>query len=183
MKEQLKLVLVLSMICLVSGILMALVYNVTAEPIARAREAARMDALRQVLPASETAPELEESTINYEGRNIPVVYARHAGELLATVLQVNTPEGYAGDIELMVGILPDGSIQGVAILDHKETPGLGAHITGRPFLSLFKGRKLDDTNWKVSKEGGDIDEITAATVSSRAVVEAVNTALAANSAE
>ncbi len=183
MKEQMKLVLVLSMICLVSGILMALVYNVTAEPIARAREAARMDALRQVLPPTAAAPKLEESTITYEGQEIPVVYARYDGQLLATVLQVKTAEGYGGDIELMAGILPDGSIQGIAILDHKETPGLGAHISGRAFLDLFKGRKLDGTIWKVKKEGGDIDEITAATVSSRAVVDAVRIALAANSAE
>ena len=73
----------------------------------------------------------------------------------------------------MVGVNAAGEIQGVEILKQLETPGLGARITEPGFRQGFAGRNIADTDWRVRKDGGDIDQITAATISSRAVVEAV----------
>ena len=81
--------------------------------------------------------------------------------------------GYGGPIDLMVGMLPDGTLSGITIISHTETPGLGAKITGESFKNGFAGKALKGTKWTVKKDGGDIDQITAATISSRAVCEAV----------
>ncbi len=77
----------------------------------------------------------------------------------------------------MMGVLPDGSLGGIEILNHAETPGLGSLIIEDSFKDQFKGRSLDNTNFKVKKDGGDIDQITGATISPRAVSEAVEKGL------
>ena len=84
-----------------------------------------------------------------------------------------SPKGYGGTIRLLVGVNAAGTVQGLAVLEQKETPGLGAKIKDDGFRGQFKGLRIIDTRWKVRKDGGDVDEITAATISSRAVVEAV----------
>ena len=82
--------------------------------------------------------------------------------------------GYGGTIDLMVGLNPEGSITGVQVLRHTETPGLGAKITEEKFLEQFIAKNLPDTNWALKKEGGDIDQISGATISPQAVVKALN---------
>lgn len=183
MKDYAKLIMVLTCICLISGVLMAFVYGLTEEPINRARENSRMEAIQRVLPPAESVPQLEEATFTYNDKTLQTVTASNNGKHIATVLQVSTSAGYGGDIEIMVGILPDGAVQGVAILNHKETPGLGANIDTPEFCGIFKTRTLNNTDWRVKKDGGDIDEITAATISSRAVTDAVKFALEAYQAE
>ena len=77
----------------------------------------------------------------------------------------------------MVGVDPNGVITGVEVISHSETPGLGSKITEPQFLGLFPGRSLSNTHWAVKKDGGDIDQITGATISPRAVVAAIYTGL------
>ena len=85
--------------------------------------------------------------------------------------------GYGGPIDLMVGLNPEGTITGVQVLRHTETPGLGAKITEEKFLKQFASRNIQDTNWALKKEGGDIDQISGATISPQAVVKALNEGL------
>jgi electron transport complex protein RnfG len=82
--------------------------------------------------------------------------------------------GYGGTIDLMVGLNPEGSITGVQVLRHTETPGLGAKITEEKFLKQFIAKNVRDTNWSLKKEGGDIDQVSGATISPQAVVKALN---------
>jgi len=95
------------------------------------------------------------------------------GEIVGVAFEAVSLEGYAGKIVTMVGVDPDGVITGIRILEHKETPGLGSKITGEKFLALFIGRSLENTRWAVKKDGGDIDQITGATISPRAIVSSI----------
>jgi electron transport complex protein RnfG len=87
------------------------------------------------------------------------------------------PDGYSGNIEIMVGVDPAGAVTGIEILSHAETPGLGAKITQPAFKKQFVGKNLENADWRVKKDGGQFDQITGATISPRAVVGAVHRGL------
>lgn len=108
--------------------------------------------------------------------------ARKAGVPVAVVLEAAAPDGYSGEIRLLVGIRVDGRITGVRVTAHKETPGLGDYIeAGKSrWIRIFEGRALGDPPdalWKVRKDGGQFDYMAGATVTPRAVVKAVHRAL------
>lgn len=107
--------------------------------------------------------------------------ARLGGEPTAVILPIRSRDGYSGDIDMLVGIHRDGRIAGVRVTQHRETPGLGdaIDIARSPWITQFDERSLDNpTNgWKVRKDGGDFDQLTGATITPRAVVAAIHTAL------
>ncbi len=101
---------------------------------------------------------------------------------VATLMRMTTPDGYNGDIELMLVVSRDGSLAGVEVVSHRETPGLGDRIESRrsDWLRQFEGRSLGHPpmpEWKVRRDGGRFDQLTGATVTPRAVVSAVQEAL------
>ena len=93
--------------------------------------------------------------------------------VLGTAFEV-TAKGYGGMIELMVGVDHDLTVSGIKVIRHSETPGLGANITTDKFGSQFADLRPDATTWSLKKNGGDIDQISGATISSTAVMEAVH---------
>jgi electron transport complex protein RnfG len=100
----------------------------------------------------------------------------------AVVLEAIAPDGYAGEIRLLIGIQADGRISGVRVTGHTETPGLGDYIEiGRnPWINQFNAKSLanpPDAAWKVRKDGGAFDYLAGATVTPRAIIKAVNRAL------
>ncbi len=108
--------------------------------------------------------------------------ARKQGIATAVVLEAAAPDGYAGEIRLLIGIQADGRIAGVRVTAHKETPGLGDYIeiARNPWITQFTGKSLDapvDAAWKVRKDGGAFDYLAGATITPRAVVKAVHSAL------
>lgn len=108
--------------------------------------------------------------------------ALKAGAPVAVVLEAAAPDGYSGEIRLLVGIRTDGRITGVRVTAHKETPGLGDYIeAGKSrWIHIFEGRALGDppdAHWKVRKDGGQFDYMAGATITPRAVVKAVHQAL------
>lgn len=108
--------------------------------------------------------------------------ARRANEPVAVVLQFNAVKGYNGDIRLLAGINADGTLRGVRVVSHKETPGLGdgIEIEKSDWIRDFVGKSLADPQsekWSVSRDGGDFDQFTGATITPRAVVDAVRMAL------
>lgn len=118
------------------------------------------------------------------GTNAPVaVYrARKQGWPVAAVLTPVAPDGYSGAIRLLVGIKLDGTLAGVRILNHRETPGLGDFIEAErsDWILDFAGRSLDNPTprqWAVKRDGGVFDQFTGATITPRAVVKAVKKAL------
>lgn len=168
-------VLSLGVICLVSSGLLAGVYALTKAPIEAAAEAKTNNAIRQVLPEFDGAPELK--TIEADGGTISYYAASKGGEVIGYAVTASA-SGFSGPVSLMVGITADGIIYNTSVLSQSETPGLGAKCTEPAFADQFKNLNPAATKLAVKKDGGDIDAITASTITSRAYVAAVNNALA-----
>lgn len=103
-------------------------------------------------------------------------------DTVGIILPVNIPDGYSGDIQLLVGILQDGSLSGVRVVSHRETPGLGDKIDLRvsDWILGFNDKSLDNPEaslWAVKKDGGEFDQFVGATITPRAVVNGVRRAL------
>lgn len=166
MKETYKLIIALTAIAVIAGLLVALVESKTRDPIKKAREKAFIRALGEVLPPSGAIPETKAFLAEDASTNF-LYYASDG----AIALEVTTSSGYSGDIKLIAGFTADDRLYGYKVLEHAETPGLGAQITGG-FHDTLTNRPAA-SQWKVEKDGGDIEAIAAATISSRAVCEAI----------
>lgn len=173
MKEALRLTVILTLICLLSGALLAWVSTLTAAPIEAARKAEKNDALRTVLPEFDNQPSQDTLPINEGGKSWTFYLAKKSGAVVGAAFEATSEHGYGGKIDVLVGIDADGKVYGFDVLQQHETPGLGAKIDQPDFKGLFRGLDLRATRWAVRKDGGDLQEITAATISSRAVVEAI----------
>ncbi|RII00540.1 RnfABCDGE type electron transport complex subunit G [candidate division NPL-UPA2 bacterium Unc8] len=175
MSEAKKLILVLATICFVAALGLAQVHQLTEERIAAARLEFELRAVREVIALDHVdIPVIIERK---ELAGVPVY--RAVGDIEPVVLGVAVVgygRGFAGPVEIIVGIDSKGVITGIEILSHRETPGLGARITENFFLNEFKGKQLGD-EIKIKRDGGEIDAITGATVSARAVSEGVEAAL------
>jgi electron transport complex protein RnfG len=170
--------------------LLAGTHLVTRERIAEQEARVLREQLSQVLPAEryDNDPRADWITVHDPvalGQPGPVriFRARRAGVPVAVVMDLTAPDGYNGDIRLLVGIWYDGSISGVRVVRHRETPGLGDPIEARrsDWITRFTGKSLDDPQargWAVRKDGGEFDQFTGATITPRAVVAAVQRALA-----
>ncbi len=115
-------------------------------------------------------------------RAVTIYRARQAGQPTAVVLHTTAPDGYRGPIELLVAIATDGTLIGVQVVRHNETPGLGDAFENRniDWLPKFSGRSLEDPpqqRWAVRPDGGEFDAFTGATITPRAIVKAVRRAL------
>ena len=168
-------VLSLGVICLVGSGLLAGVYVLTKDPIEAAAEAKTNNAIRQVLPEFDGVP--EQKTIETDGGTISYYVASNAGEVIGYAVTASS-SGFSGPVSLMVGITADGIVYSTSVLSQSETPGLGAKCTEPAFADQFKNLNPAATKLAVKKDGGDIDAITASTITSRAYVAAVNNALA-----
>ena len=153
---------------------------ITAEPIAQAEQAAKVEALKVVLPPfDQTVPE----ALTIDDMPITVYTATKGGQVAGYAVESMTKNGFAGAISMMVGFTPEGEVVNVNVLEQTETPGLGTKMAdeGNVLLASVKGRKLEskklvDGKLAVTKDGGDVDALTAATISSRAYVDAINRA-------
>ena len=172
MKEMFRLVGVLTLICLCCSALLAAVYEKTRDPIAAAAAARRQAAARDVLPADAPTPRL----IGFGGVTNYAAFDA-GGSLIATAVEGRSTKGYGGDVVLMVGISAEGQVLDFQVIDAKETPGLGTRIGSPAFKKGIRGRAMD-ANWTVKKDGGEVDAVTAATISSRAALDAIRQAIA-----
>jgi len=172
MRLEVKMVLVLMGVALGSAGLLGLVFGVTAPVIVAQKEAARQDALAMLLPEAER---FEPDTLISDGDTSIIYHAYDEKETKVGIVFTVAPKGYAGPIETMVGLHVDSTVSAIriasAVEGMRETPGLGARVLEDTFRNQFKGLKHDDLY--LAKEGGKIDAITAATVSSNAVTSGV----------
>ncbi len=169
--------------------LMAYVFNITKTPIEKSEAAARMALFRQIVPEHMHDNDLLKDTITIApndllGNRQPTIASRARIDNVPAVviLEAIAHDGYSGDIKLLIAIKYDGSISGVRVLTHKETPGLGDYIdiTKGNWIKLFNEESLTKTSserWKVKKDGGQFDYMAGATITPRAVVKAVHKAL------
>lgn len=171
---------------LAAGIIATTQVN-TKEIIAANQAEAAARALFEIYPATidanlyQNKMIIEASSLGYTEAQ-PVYQAQSSAGVEGVILPVRTTEGYSGDIDLLVGINQDGSIGGVRVVNHRETPGLGDAIdlSKSDWVLSFNGRTRsapDDKRWAVRKDGGDFDQFTGATITPRAVVAATAKAL------
>ncbi len=174
---------------LVFTALMASVYMVTKTPIEQSEAAARMSLFRQIMPENLHNNDLLTDTVAIApnallgNRQATVAnIARINQQPSGVILEAIAHDGYSGDIKLLIAIKADGSLSGVRVLTHKETPGLGDYIdiAKGKWITLFDQQSLSKTpesGWKVKKDGGQFDYMVGATITPRAVVKAVYQAL------
>ncbi len=176
MKEMLKLVFVLSFISFLSGLLLAVTHKYTEEPIRLSEQRQLFESLGKVLPPSDGEP-ITLSLTNAAGRPVTIYVAFKNGAVAGAALAGESPNGYGGAVEILLGVNAEGAIQGLEVTKQSETPGLGTKMTTPDFIKQFLGKPLAGI-WKVAKDGGSIDAISGATISSRAFCDAVSDALA-----
>lgn len=183
MKDFSRLLIALTLIAASAGLILSLVEDVTREPIQEQRRLQMLRALSAVLPDFDNSPDSDTITLttgsDRQGRQVDTVFYRGRKEeqLVGTAFRVVAPDGYSGNIAVMVGVRPDHSVDAIEILTHAETPGLGDKIAEPWYKQMFINKSLDNSDWRVKKDGGEFDQLTGATISARAVVGAVRTGL------
>jgi electron transport complex protein RnfG len=170
------------------------VYLLTKPAIDASAEIKKMRTIGEVLPLGSYDNDLLKDTLELPATvalgldDVSTVYrGRKAGQPAALVIESVASDGYSGKIRLLVGVRADGTLSGVRVTQHKETPGLGDYIDPQkdknkeqPWIGQFDGLSLEnrpDRDWKVKKDGGRFDSIAGATISPRAVVKAVHKTL------
>ena len=189
MNKIIKNTIILTIITLVSGVALGAVYEITKAPIANAQEQAKQEAYKQVfedadsfddleVDAKEAAEAVKAAGVDDGAEINEAVEAKQGGETIGYVITATDPNGYGGDIQVSVGIQNDGTVNGIAILSINETAGLGMKASEPEFYELYSGKQTD--HFYVSKDGGEgeqIDAISGATITTRAVTGAVNASL------
>jgi electron transport complex protein RnfG len=178
MREIIRLCFVLTVIAAVSAGVLAFVDQKTQEPIASALKAEEMAAVESVLPPFDNEADKDTLTLGDEACSYKFYRGRKGNVIVGAAFTIIAPNGYSGDIKVMVGVDTAGVVQGIEILDHRETPGLGAKIETAEFRNQYKGKSLANPDvWDVMKDGGTFKQITGATISSRAVTHCIARAL------
>lgn len=169
--------------------MLAYVFDITRAPIEASEKEARLALFKQILPESTYDNDLLKNNVEIVpneqlGNRQPTVanIAKSNGKTAGVILEAVAHDGYSGDIKLLIAIRADGSISGVRVLAHKETPGLGDYIdiTHGNWIKLFNDESVNKTpieQWHVKKDGGKFDYVAGATITPRAVVKAVLKAL------
>ncbi len=165
-------VITLSVICLICSALLGVVYSVTKAPIEAAELAKINNAIKAVVPECDNNP--SEEMMEVEGS---VVYpAKVNGNIVGYAIKVKA-SGFGGPIQMMVGFNADGTIYNTSVISHAETPGLGAKISDEiSTRTQIVGKNPASSNLTVTKDGGEIDAITASTITSRAFLKGVEAA-------
>ncbi len=174
---------------LISALLLGVVHQVTKKPIEAARERALAKNMKLLVPDFDKLEAGKRPLKLANGSEAELFLATKGGKLVAVIVKASTKQGYAGKIEMLVALTPEGKVLNVMVTEQKETPGLGADVCTRKFVKtihnftqptpegLPPNKLLDqyagkgaDAKWKVSKDGGDFEFKTGATVTSRALV-------------
>ncbi|HPW75101.1 MAG TPA: RnfABCDGE type electron transport complex subunit G [Kiritimatiellia bacterium] len=171
MNDTIRLILVLTVICSISSVLLAAVYRQTQAPIEATLRQRTLRTAATVLPCGSDTP----TPVELDGTTFYV--ARQGGAFAGAALEGHSANGYGGDMVLMVGLSADGKLVNFKKLVGSETPGLGTKIDTDLFRKPLLGRSLK-ANWTVRKDGGEVDAVTAATISSRAALECIRDAIA-----
>ena len=172
-------VLTLFVVALAASTALGFVFELTKEPIALAKLQRKLEAINNVVPGFTNDPNAEMFKVAVaEGDSLEFYPAKKDGKLIGTAIKTYTKKGFSGLIQLMVGLTPEGEIINISVLDHKETPGLGDKMQKEKsdWSNQFNGKNPASFKLSVSKDGGNVDAMTASTISSRAYCDAVKRA-------
>lgn len=181
--------LVLGLFAAVGTALLAFVFDLTEDRIIEQQRRAVLRAVNQVMPNElyDNDPFVDQivlTDVPELGGKGPfrVFRGRSNGQPVALAIETIAPDGYSGNIAMMIGVSTNGEISGVRVTNHRETPGLGDRIDRNKsdWITSFDGLSLSNTNesaWAVTRDGGQFDQFTGATITPRAVVQAVHRTL------
>ena len=188
-KHAIKTAITLVAFAFVGTAMLAYVFDITRAPIEASEKEARLALFKEILPESTYDNDLLKDTVEIApneqlGNRQPTIanIAKLNNKTAGVILEAIAHDGYSGDIKLLIAIRADGSISGVRVLAHKETPGLGDYIdiARGNWIKLFNDESVNKTpavQWQVKKDGGKFDYMVGATITPRAVVKAVFKAL------
>ncbi len=165
-------VLSLTLISMVMSAALTFVYLQTKGPIEQAAIQKEVNAIRLVSPEFDNDPLTDAKTLD----GVTLYTVKKQGVPAGFAVKTYSDKGFSGHIEIMAGFREDGTIHNITILEHKETPGLGTKMAEPRFLSQFLGKDPGDFKMRVRKDGGEVDAITAATITSRAFCDAMQRA-------
>ncbi|MDR0429800.1 MAG: RnfABCDGE type electron transport complex subunit G [Tannerellaceae bacterium] len=174
----------LTIICMSAGAILAGVNKVTSEPIALSKAAALEKAIKEVTPEFDNNPIKDAyKAVTSDGDSLLIYPANKDGKQVGVAVDSNTKMGFGGEIKVIVGFDAEGTLINYSVLQHAETPGLGSKMqewfrTDKNNQNIL-GKSLTNGNLTVSKDGGDVDAITASTITSRAFLNAINRAYSA----
>ncbi len=178
----LNMIVVLTLVSVITGGLLAAVNSVTEGPIQEQKDKALADGIKAVMGAEDikvTADDKVNSSVDGKDREYIIHRVANAsGEPIGVAVE-SASQGFSGDVKILVGLDKEGTIKGYTILEHAETPGLGARAVDwfqKDQKGDIIGQQPSKGKLTVSKDGGQIDAITAATITSRAFLKAVNNA-------
>ncbi len=175
----LKMLATLTIIAVLSAFVLASVYKLTEKPIQEAKDQRELEAISQVVEAFDNNPFAEKMIITTPDKKhrLELFPARKNGSINSFAIKTYSNSGFGGRMELIAGFYIDGSIKSFKIIEHHETPGLGSKADEPKFKNQFDGFNPGKHKFKVRQDGGDIDGITAATITSRAVIDAIQRAI------
>lgn len=174
-----KLIIVMLTVACGAAAILGWVYTITREPIKQAQDNKELQAIAEVVYGGFDNNPFEERTyINTpDGKQQLMLYpARRNGTISAVAIKTSTNKGFGGRMDLIVGFFLDGTISGYKVINANETPGLGSKVDEPRFKEQFSGIRPQKNLFKVKQDGGEIDAVTAATISSRAVIDAIQKA-------
>ncbi len=170
-------VLVLFIITLITSVTLGYVYEVTKGPIEKAKLTKKLTAIKKVVPEFNNDPDADQFNVQLEnGETLEVYPAKMNDSIVGYAVKTFSTKGFSGLVWLMVGFDTQANIIDISVLEHKETPGLGTKMDDESFKAQFRKQNPSTFNLKVVKDGGQVDAITAATISSRAFCDAVEKA-------
>ncbi|MUJ20667.1 electron transport complex subunit RsxG [Aliivibrio fischeri] len=177
--------LVLALFAIAATALVTITYALTKDQIAYQQQQQLLSVLNQVVPKEQHDNELYKACVLVKNKDalgskqaMPIYLASLNGQHSGAAIEAIAPDGYSGNIKIIVGVDSDAMVTGVRVLSHQETPGLGDKIDIRitRWVDGFLGKTVEnaeDKNWAVQKDGGQFDQFTGATITPRAVVKAV----------
>ncbi|MEO5368325.1 MAG: electron transport complex subunit RsxG [Magnetococcus sp. WYHC-3] len=183
MLDYLRMGAILMVVAILATGILAYTEQVTREPIATAKRQEFMRALNQVLPPGydnqpdQDSIQVVDRSLNRKEKPVTFYRARKGAEDLGVAFMVTAPDGYSGNIDVMMGVTAAGAVVAIQVVAHAETPGLGDKIVITDWPAAFKGKTLEGTKWAVKKDGGEFDQFAGATITPRAVVNAVHRGL------
>ena len=173
--------MVIAMLIVACGaaLILGYVYQITQEPIQKAKNEQELQAISEVIYNDFDNDPFAERTIITTPNNkyrLRLYPARKNGVINSVAVKSFSNKGFGGRMDVIVGFFLDGTISGFKVIDHKETPGLGTKVNEKRFQEQFSGLNPGKHILKVKQDGGEIDAVTAATISSRAVIDAIQKA-------
>lgn len=175
----LNMTVIMTAVAIISAAAVTYVYQLTLPAVTENMKKAEVEAISDIFGDEfDNNPIAEKTAVPMKKgiKELNIYPLRKQDMIYAIAVKSYTNKGFGGELEIMTGFYIDGTMAGYKVLNHKETPGLGSKIMENEFISQFIGLKIEGGKLKLRKEGGQIDGITSATISSKALLDAVNNA-------